>query len=213
MDGMPTGDPVDPAAGTAPPHHDVTNLLAKASAGDQDAVSSLFAVVYDELRRMAGSVMRSERSDHTLQPTALVHEAYVRLAEEPGSWSGNRSYFLAIASTAMRRILVEHARSHNAQKRGSGKAHLSLDDIDAATPESGDGVDFVLLDDALARLSAVDPRQARIVELRFFGGLTVEETAAVVGISPRTVKREWQMSRAWLRREMASLGPDASGSR
>ena len=211
---METGDPVGaPALGATPPQRDVTRLLAQASAGDQEAVSSLFAVVYDELRRMAVSVMRAERNDHTLQPTALVHEAYLRLADEPGSWSGNRSYFLAIASTAMRRILVEHARGHNAQKRGSGKAHLSLDDIDAAMPESGEGVDFVLLDDALARLSAIDARQARIVELRFFGGLTVEETAAVVGISPRTVKREWQMSRAWLRREMASLEPGSPGPR
>jgi RNA polymerase sigma-70 factor (ECF subfamily) len=196
-----------------PPHHDVTQLLARASSGDQEAVSSLFVVVYDELRRMAVSVMRAERPDHTLQPTALVHEAYLRLADEPGSWSGNRAYFLAIASTAMRRILVEHARSHNAQKRGSGKPHLSLDDVDAPTPEGGEAVDFVMLDDALERLTAIDPRQGRIVELRFFGGLTVEETATVVGVSPRTVKREWQMSRAWLRREMARLEPGSSSSR
>jgi RNA polymerase sigma-70 factor, ECF subfamily len=208
---MLTGDPGDPAVTTAaPPHHDVTQLLARAASGDQDAVSSLFVVVYDELRRMAVAVMRAERPDHTLQPTALVHEAYLRLADEPGAWTGNRAYFLAIASTAMRRILVEHARSHNAQKRGSGKAHLSLDDVDVPTPGCGEAVDLVMLDDALARLSALDPRQGSIVELRFFGGLTVEETATVVGISPRTVKREWQMSRAWLRREMARLEPDSS---
>jgi RNA polymerase sigma factor (TIGR02999 family) len=212
---MQTDDPgaVPALTAAAAPPRDVTQLLAKASSGDQDAVSLLFALVYDELRRMAVSAMRAERADHTLQPTALVHEAYLRLADEPGAWTGNRSYFLAIASTAMRRILVEHARGHNAQKRGSGKAHLSLDDIDAAMPEQGEPVDLVLLDDALARLSSIDPRQGRIVELRFFGGLTVEETATVVGISPRTVKREWQMSRAWLRREMARLDPGSAGAR
>ncbi len=187
------------------PHHDVTRLLAKASAGDDNAAASLFAVVYDQLRRLAASALRHERRDHTLQPTALVHEVYLRLVDEPGAWWENRAHFLAIASKAMRRILVEHARGRNAQKRGSGQARLSIDDVEPSVPETVEALDLVVLDDALARLFALDPRQGRIVELRFFGGLTVEETAAVVGTSPRTVKREWQISRAWLRREMARM--------
>jgi RNA polymerase sigma factor (TIGR02999 family) len=197
----------------SPPRSDVTQLLVQASAGDENAVSSLFAVVYDELRRLAGAALRRERPDHTLQPTALVHEVYLRLADEPGAWWENRAHFLAIASKAMRRILVEHARGRNAQKRGSGKVPLSIDDVEPAAPANVEALDLVVLDEALARLSALDPRQARIVELRFFGGLTVEETATVIGASPRTVKREWQMSRAWLKREMARLAPDAADPR
>jgi RNA polymerase sigma factor (TIGR02999 family) len=189
-----------------PDRRDVTELVAKASTGDQDAVSSVFAIVYDELRRVAASALRRERPDHTLQPTALVHEAYLRLADEPGAWWENRAHFLAIASTAMRRILVEHARGRNAQKRGRGQPRLSIDDVDPAAADHVEAIDLVILDSALARLSELDARQARIVELRFFGGLTVEETAIVIGASPRTVKREWQMSRAWLKREMARLG-------
>ena len=191
----------------------VTELLRRLSAGEQGALDQLLPVVYRELRRIAHGQLRGEREGHTVNTTALVHEAYLRLADDPGLWTGNRTYFLAVASTAMRRILVEHARSHNAQKRGSGKVHLSLDDVDAAMPDAGEAIDFVMLDAALERLSTIDPRQGRIVELRFFGGLTVEETATVVGVSPRTVKREWQMSRAWLRREMARLDSDASRPR
>jgi RNA polymerase sigma factor (TIGR02999 family) len=181
--------------------------LAKVSAGDEAASSSLFIVVYDELRRVAAAALRRERPDHTLQPTALVHEAYLRLADEPDGLWQNRAHFLAIAAQAMRRILVEHARGRNAKKRGSGKARLSIDDVDAPAPDAVEAVDLVMLDDALAKLAALDARQARIVELRFFGGLTVEETATVIGASARTVKREWQMSRAWLKREMARLAP------
>ncbi len=183
----------------------VTGLFDAASSGSPDAKASVFDVLYAELRRLAAATMRDERFDHTLQPTALVHETYLRLTDFHGAWS-NRGHFFAVAATAMRRILVEHARGRNAIKRGNGATRLSIDDVDvAASVESTDAVDLVALDDALDRLSTLDARQARIVELRFFGGLTVEETARVVGISERTVKREWQVSRAWLRREMARL--------
>jgi RNA polymerase sigma-70 factor, ECF subfamily len=173
-----------------------------------DGPGSVFALVYDELRRLAASALRHERSDHTLQPTALVHEAYLRLADEPTARWENRNHFVAVASRAMRRILVDHARKHKAVKRGSGAVRLSLDDLERAAASPGDAVDLVALDDALARLTTLDPRQARIVELRFFGGLSVEETAAIVGSSARTVKRDWQVARAWLKREMARLAPD-----
>jgi RNA polymerase sigma-70 factor, ECF subfamily len=185
-----------------PASPNVTGMLERASSGDGDAMASVFGVLYAELRRLASAAMRHERVDHTLQPTALVHETYLRLADYQGSWH-NRNHFFALAATGMRRILVEHARGRNAQKRGNGQRRLSIHDVDVPFSPTDDGLDLVSLDTALARLGELDPRQARIVELRFFGGLTVEETASVVGISERTVKREWQMSRAWLRREMA----------
>jgi RNA polymerase sigma factor (TIGR02999 family) len=179
------------------------------AAGAGDGPGSVFALVYDELRRLAASALRHERSDHTLQPTALVHEAYLRLADEPTARWENRSHFMAVAARAMRRILVDHARKHTAAKRGSGAVRLSLDDLERAAANPGDDVDLVALDDALGRLASLDPRQARIVELRFFGGLSVEETAVVVNSSARTVKRDWQVARAWLKREMARHTPDA----
>ena len=187
------------------PQEGLTKLLGEASAGNEDAAASVFALVYDELRRLAASALRHERPDHTLQPTALVHEAYLRLADEPQTRWENRAHFLAAAARAMRRILVDHARSRNAQKRGRGAARFSLEAIEASAVDPGPDLDLVLLDEALARLTALDPRQARVVELRFFGGLSVEETAQVIGSSPRTVKREWQLARAWLKREMARL--------
>lgn len=187
------------------PPEGLTRLLGEVSAGNEQAAAQLFAVVYDELRRLAASALRGERPDHTLQATALVHEAYLRLADEPQARWENRAHFLAVAARAMRRILVDHARGRNAQKRGSGAARFSLEDIEAIAPEPNDHLDLVILDQALARLSVIDPRQGRIIELRFFGGLTVEETAAVVGASPRTVKRDWHLARAWLKREMARL--------
>jgi RNA polymerase sigma factor (TIGR02999 family) len=182
-------------------------LLADASTGDQRALSALFTMVYDELRQVAASALRRERPEHTLQPTALVHETFLRLADDSRVWWENRNHFLAIASKVMRRILVEHARGRNAQKRGSGEVRWSLDDIDLPIPAPAGDVDLVVLDDALARLALLDARQARIVELRFFGGLTVEETATVINASPRTVKRDWQLARAWLKREMARISP------
>jgi RNA polymerase sigma-70 factor, ECF subfamily len=187
------------------PRSDLPALLSGASSGDQDALSALFSIVYDELRQVAAAALRRERPEHTLQPTALVHETFLRLADDSAVWWENRSHFLAIASKVMRRILVEHARGRNARKRGSGEVKRSLDDIDVPMPVVPVDLDLVTLDEALARLATIDPRQARIVELRFFGGLTVEETATVIGSSPRTVKRDWQVARAWLRREMSRL--------
>lgn len=184
------------------PPSDVTRLLALASSGDSGAMASLFDVLYRELRRLAISAMRSERRDHTLQPTALIHEAFLRLADDQTPVA-SRNHFFGVAAVAMRRILVEHARARHAAKRGGHAPRVSLDDVDPAMPAVLDEVDLTALDTALTQLAAIDQRQARIVELRFFAGLTVEETADVVGLSSRTVKREWQMSRAWLRREMS----------
>jgi len=187
---------------------DVTRLLSETIAGHEEAAARLFPIVYDELRRLAASALRRERADHTLQPTALVHEAFLRLVDVPDAHWHDRSHFVAIAARAMRRVLVDHARGRNALKRGSAEVRVPLDDVDVPSGESGD-VDLVALDDVLERLAALDERQARIVELRFFGGLTVDETAALIGSSPRTVKRDWHMARAWLRRELAVGRPPA----
>jgi RNA polymerase sigma factor (TIGR02999 family) len=167
----------------------------------------MFPVVYDELRRLASLALRRERADHTLQPTALVHEAFLRLAGTPDAPWQNRAHFVAMAARVMRRVLVDHARGRNARKRGSGEVRISLDDVDV--PAATSGVDLIALDEVLGRLAELDARQARIVELRFFGGLTVEETAVLIDASDRTVKREWQMARAWLKRELARVA-DAS---
>ncbi len=155
-------------------------------------------MVYDELRRLASYYLSRERDEHTLQSTALVHEAYLRLAgQSPPEWQ-NRAHFFGIAAHLMRQILVEHARSRNAAKRGSGAYKLTLDDaLDLPTPC---GVDLVLLDRALTELSAMDEQQGRIVELRYFAGLTIEDTSEVLGVSPATVKRDWVTARAWLHR-------------
>jgi RNA polymerase sigma factor (TIGR02999 family) len=173
---------------------------------DEDARAQ-FTRVYDELRRLAAIALRHERPDHTLQPTALVHEAYLRLVDLPGNVWRNRAHFLALASRAMRRILVDHARTRKTLKRGSGDVG-ALDGLDIPVVDPAPAIDVVLLDRALDRLALLDGRQARIVELRFFGGLSVDETAAVIGASPRTVKRDWQLARAWLRREMSTLAQD-----
>ena len=187
---------------SAPPPGAVTQLLARAAEGDSGAVTSLFDLLYRELRGLAVSAMRSERGDHTLQPTALVHEAFLRLADDTGSIE-NRRHFFGIAATAMRRILVEHARARHAVKRGGHAPRVSVDDVAVPAPTALDPVDLEALDAALTQLAALDARQARVVELRYFAGLTVEETADVLEASPRTVKRDWQMARAWLRREMS----------
>jgi RNA polymerase sigma-70 factor (ECF subfamily) len=185
-----------------PERDDLTRLLEESAAGDETAAARLFPIVYDELRRLAGAALRRERPSHTLQPTALVHEAFLRLVDVKSSRLQDRGHFIAIAARAMRRVLVDHARSRGAVKRGKAEARLSIDDVDVAAADASD-MDLVALDQALERLAAIDERQARIVELRFFGGLTVEETAVVIGASDRTVKRDWQMARAWLRRELA----------
>ncbi len=146
--------------------------------------------------------MRRERADHTLQPTALVHEAFLRLAGNDTSWQ-NRQHFLGVAAQAMRRILVDHARRQKAQKRGGGGDKIELDEQLIGIGDDAGSIDLEALDEALTRLAELDVRQARIVELRFFGGLGVDETAAVVGISPATVKRDWQFAKAWLKRELS----------
>jgi RNA polymerase sigma factor (TIGR02999 family) len=184
---------------------EVTRLLERASAGDAGARATLFDVLYRELRRLAEAAMRAERANHTLQPTALVNEAFLRLSSDQGRFE-NRAHFLGVAASAMRRVLVDHARGRNAQKRGSGATLVRVEDLDDLPQPVSEDLDLVVLDDALSRLTALDARQGQIVELRFFGGLSVEETAAVVGVSERTVKREWQVSRAWLRREVARIG-------
>jgi RNA polymerase sigma factor (TIGR02999 family) len=183
-----------------PPFSDVTQLLNRLSSGDQNALSELIPVVYDELHRLAAFHLQRERPEHTLQTTALVHEAYVRLVDQKEVQWKNRGHFFAVATQAMRRVLVDYARRHQALKRGSSLPKISLDEAIAISNEDMHHV--LLLDELLTRLSTIDPAESRIVELRFFGGLTVEETAEAMGISPATVKREWSVARAWLLREI-----------
>jgi RNA polymerase sigma factor (TIGR02999 family) len=185
----------------ATPKHDVTRLLRAWSDGDQHALNDLMPAVYAEVKKLARSYLRRERSDHTLQTTALVNEAYLRLVDQRQVRWNNRAHFFGIAAQMMRRVLVDHARSRKADKRGRGEARVVLDEAMeiAATPQN---VDVLALDEALKELEALDPRQAQIVELRFFSGLSIEETAEVTSLSPATIKREWAAARAWLRREL-----------
>jgi RNA polymerase sigma factor (TIGR02999 family) len=178
----------------------VTELLFRWRGGDREALEELMPLVYGELRRLARHYLQMERIGHTLQSTALVHEAYLRLAGENVPQWQNRAHFFGIAAHVMRQILVEHARGHGAAKRGGSACKLTLDDA-VALPERKD-VDLVALDDALKDLARLDEQQSRIVELRFFAGLTIEDTSEVLGISPATVKREWTSARAWLYREI-----------
>lgn len=178
---------------------DVTRLLLDWSQGDQTAFDLLMPLVYDELRALADRSLRRERSGHTLQGTALVHEAYLRLIDQRRVRWQDRAHFFAVAAQVMRRILVDHARRHGAAKRGGGTPTLPLGDVAASMPVPD--IDLLALDQMLDRLAALDVRQSRIVELRFFGGLTVEETAEALRLSPSTVKNEWSMARAWLYRE------------
>jgi len=178
---------------------DVTGLLVAWSKGDQGARSRLIEAVYAELRRLARGYLQRERPDHSLPPTALVHEAYLKLIDQRQVHWQNRSQFFAIAAHVMRRILVDHARSHYALKRGAGD-RVPLEDRDAGFEPLG--VDVLALDVALERLSNAYPRQGQLVELRFFGGLTVEEIAAVLDVAPITVKRDWALAKAWLYREL-----------
>ncbi len=171
----------------------VTHLLAEWRGGDEQALGRLMPLVYDHLRQRAAGYLARERADHTLQPTALVHEAFVRLVGGEVDWQ-NRAHFLAVAARVMRQILIDHARGRRAQKRGGRRVTLSNDLVMDAPRD----IDVVALDDALVELEKLDPRQAKVVELRFFGGLDIEETAEVLGISPATVKREWRMAKAWL---------------
>ncbi len=179
---------------------DVTRLLARWSGGDREALDALTPLVYNELRRLAKSYLRRERPDHTLEGTALVHEAYLRLIDQRHIEWRNRNQFFALAAELIRRILVDHARARIAAKRGGSNFKLSLDD--ALAPAQEKDRDVVALDDALQALSRTDPQQSRIVELRYFGGLTIEQTAEVLDISPATIKRDWAVAKAFLKREM-----------
>ena len=177
-------------------NQDVTQLLSALKRGDEGAAEKLMPVVYDELRRLAASYMRREREDHTLQATALVHEAYLKLVEQRSVNWENRAHFFGIAAQLMRRILVDHARGHLRQKRGGEQVHVPIDEAFAFAEQQADEV--LAVDNSLEILATIDPRQARVVELRFFGGLSVEEAADVLGVSPKTVKREWSVAKAWL---------------
>jgi RNA polymerase sigma factor (TIGR02999 family) len=174
----------------------LTAILKEATAGKRESLDEFLPLVYDELKRIAAYKLAAERSNHTLQATALVHEAYLRLIDQHSVDWQNRAHFFAIASEMMRRILVNYAESHNAKKRNEGKTLISLDDAENLAAEQE--VDLIFLDNALKELAEFDETQARIVELKFFGGLTNEEAAEVLGVSDSTVKREWRMARAWL---------------
>jgi len=180
----------------------ITAILATLRSGDQEALKSLIPLVYDELRRLAQYHLKRERPDHTLQSTALVNEAYMRLAGQDLRIQ-SRAHFFAIASQLMRQVLVDYARRHRAGKRGAGACMLALDD-QIALPQMR-SVDVVALDEALNGLARLDQQQSRIVELRFFGGLSIDETSAVLGVSPATVKRDWATARVWLHREISGL--------
>ncbi|HEU4389593.1 MAG TPA: sigma-70 family RNA polymerase sigma factor [Blastocatellia bacterium] len=175
----------------------VTQMLKDWRSGDDAAFERLIPVVYDELRRQAATYLRRERPGHTLQATALIHEAYLRLINQENIDWQNRAHFYAIAARLMRQILVDHARKRKAGKRGGSDIKVSLEDAMVVSP--GRSVDLVALDEALTGLAALDPQQSRVVELRYFSGLSVEETAEVLGISTRTVKRDWNVAKAWLR--------------
>lgn len=183
-----------------PPPPDITQLLLDWSQGDQAALDQLMPAVYQELRKIANRYLKSERPDHTLQPTALIHEAYLRLINQSWQPWQSRTHFYGVAAQMMRQILVEHARAHAAAKRGGGGQKISLDDATIFSQERAS--DLVALDDALCSLAAIDARKCRVMELRYFGGLSMEETAEVLGISVATVGREVRLAQAWLHREM-----------
>ena len=183
---------------------DVTALLGDWSRGDRTALNQLLPLVYAELRRVAARQLRKERADHTLQPTALVHEVFIRLVDQRQVDWQNRAHFLGVAARVMRRILVDHARRHRATKRGEGVRCVSIDEAkDVAEPNE---MPVLALDHALDRLETVDAELARIVELRAFGGLTIEEAAHVLNVSPSTAKRDWRTAKAWLNRELGAEG-------
>jgi len=181
---------------------EITQWLLAWSDGQHDALDHLAPLVYDDLRRLASRYMKRESADHPLQPTALVHEAYLRLIDQHKVKWRNRAHFYGVAASMMRRILVDDARTRRAEKRGGGWERVTLDEeLGPAAPRD---VDVLALHEALERLAAFDPQQARIVELRYFGGLTIEEAAEVIGISPATVVREWTIAKAWLRADLSA---------
>jgi RNA polymerase sigma factor (TIGR02999 family) len=183
---------------------DITQLLIAWEQGDGTAAERLMPVIYDELHRQAARAMRRENEQHTLQATALVHEAWLRLADQQRVNWKNRAHFFGMAAQMMRRVLVDHARGRLAEKRGGGAQQVTLSDIHGDAGEDNGDLDVLALHEALERLAVLDPDQARIVELRYFGGLNIEETAEATGVSPATVKREWAVARAWLRRELGA---------
>jgi RNA polymerase sigma factor (TIGR02999 family) len=180
---------------------EVTQLLADWRGGNRQALEELMPLVYQELHRLADHYLRRERVGHTLQATALINEAYLRIINQEGVNWQNRAHFFGVAAQMMRRILVDHARSHLYAKRGGGAQKLTINEA-LDIPQQERDLDLVALDDALQRLEQIDPQQSRIIELRFFGGLTIEETAEVLGISPATIKRDWNWAKAWLYREL-----------
>jgi RNA polymerase sigma-70 factor (ECF subfamily) len=188
---------------------EITNLLASLDSGRPEVSARLVALVYPELRAIADRCMRRERPDHTLQPTVLVHEAYLRLVGQQGIHWESRMQFFGFAAQVMRRVLVDYAREHRALKRGGAAARVTLDDALLVTEDHLDRV--LMMDESLSRLAAVDPAQAQVVELRFFAGMTVEETSDVMGISRTTVKREWSHAKAWLQRDMTVRGASGAG--
>lgn len=211
----PSSAPNDPApfvpgpagGGLAAAAPNVTDLLVAWSGGDAAALDALMPIVYAELRRQASRAMRRESTGHTLDATGLVHEAYLRLVDQQRIAWRNRAQFYGVAAQLMRRVLVDHARERGAAKRGGGLQRVTLDGAAAMVADDGSAsgaADVVAVHEALERLAALDAEQARVVELRYFGGLSIEETAAVLGISPSTVKREWVVARAWLLRELGA---------
>lgn len=184
---------------------EITRIVMELAGGDRLAANRLFPLLYDALYDLARRYLRRERPDHTLSPTALVHEAYLKLVDQTRvNWQG-KTHFLGVGAQAMRRILVDHARGRQRAKRGAGRARIQLDEGVALSPQRDE--DVIAVDEALSKLAALDPRQTAVVELRFFGGLTVEEVAEVLQVSKRTVEAEWTAARAWLRRELGREDP------
>ena len=188
--------------------HEVTALLQAWGRGDEDALQHLIPVVYDELRRLARRQMAGERTSHTLQTTALIHEVYMRLVDVPGTSIQNRAHFLALCARLMRHVLVDMARARRYDKRGGGAVHVTIDEALHVSRE--EAPDLLGIDEALTRLGAVDPRKSRVVEMRFFGGLSVDETAEALDISRETVLRDWKLAKAWLLRELSGREPHGS---
>lgn len=189
--------------------HEVTEILQEWREGDRGAAERLFPLVYDELKRQARQHLRRERADHTLQPTALVHEAYLRMVDQTSPAIENRAHFLGFASRVMRQILVDHAREHNAEKRGGAATRFSIAEIDMLPKQSA--ADMLELDEAMQRLEAIDERKCRVVDMRFFGGLKENEIAEVLGVTEKTVRRDWQFAKLWLYRELSDPPAVASG--
>ena len=197
-----------PPGGPDPRHHDVTRLLHEWAGGSEQALGQLVDLVYPELHRIAARHLRRERPGHTLQPTALVNEAFLRLAQRPGKRWNDRTHFFAVAARIVRNVLVDHARAREASKRGSGAFTVLLTDAIAQVPAPE--VNLLDLDTALRELEQLDPQHSRIVELRYFAGLSIEETAAVVGVSESSVKRDWVLAKTWIRRRMEGEARDGA---